>query len=111
MSGSDDIIEGVISAIRARIGSDCGINASWKYELGADSYIHVDCNTTPHQITRENKPADCAIAVTLDDLNRMLAGEMDSTTAFTQGKLRLSGDMSIVMRIDMTLGTSRAAQG
>lgn len=111
MNRSDDLIEQVVSAIRARIGDDCGIHASWKYVLDGDSYVHIDCTCVPHRVSREDKPADCVITVGLDDLRGMLAGEMDSTTAFTQGKLRLSGNMGIIVQIDQVLGTSRAGPG
>lgn len=111
MVAGNALIEEVIATLRARVGTETGIDASWKYDLGPDGHIFIDTKTVPHAIEQRDAPADCVIAVSLADLRAMLAGEMDSTTAFTHGKLHLSGNMGVVVKIDTILGTSRAAQG
>lgn len=111
MVAGNTLIDEVIVTLRTRVGTESGISASWKYDLGPDGHIFIDTKTVPHAIAQRDAPADCVITVALPDLRAMLAGEMDSTTAFTQGKLRLSGNMGIVIKIDAILGTSRAAQG
>ena len=42
---------------------------------------------------------------------RLMSGQADSQSVFTQGKIRLTGDMPLVLKIDTLLGTYRVAQG
>lgn len=100
-----------IAALSAKIGTDCGINASWTYDLGPHGHLFVDCTTVPHRILRENRNTECVITLSLEDLWRLMSGQVDSQTVFTQGKIRLSGDMALVLKIDTLLGTYRVAQG
>lgn len=111
MPQNDEMLEIVIAALGARIGRDCGINASWTYNLGPHGHIFVDCKTVPHRITRENGGGDCVISLGLEDMWRLMTGQADSQSVFTQGKIRLSGNMPLVLKIDTLLGTYRVAQG
>ena len=111
MPGHEEMMETVIAALAARIGTDCGINAAWTYDLGPDGYLYVDCRTVPHRISRDNGGGNCAFSLSLEDLWRLMTGQVDSQTVFTQGKIRLSGDMPLVLKIDTLLGTYRVAQG
>ncbi len=111
MPANDEMMEKVIAALAARIGANCGINAAWTYDLGPHGYVFVDCRTVPHRITRVNGGGDCLFSLSLEDLSRLMSGQIDSQTVFTQGKIRLTGDMALVLKIDQLLGTYRVAQG
>jgi putative sterol carrier protein len=39
----------------------------------------------------------------LDDFEQMLSGDLDPTTAFMMGKLKVSGDMSVAMRLSSVI--------
>ena len=99
------------AALQAKISAGGGIAAAWTYDLGPDGYLHVDCNSAPPRVSRENGDGNCVFSLTLEDLWRLMTGQTDSQTIFTQGKIRLSGDMTLVLKIDQMLGTYRAAQG
>jgi len=111
MPSKEEMKQLVIAAVSAKISAGGGINACWTYDLGPDGHIFVDCRNTPHRILREDGDASCRITMGLEDLWRVMSGGMDSQTAFTQGKVRLTGDMALILKIDTLLGTYRAAQG
>lgn len=111
MPVSSDMMQQSIAALSEKIGADCGIDACWTYDLGPDGHLFVDCKTVPHRILREKHMTECVITLSLEDLWRLLSGQVDSQTVFTQGKIRLSGDMALVLKIDTLLGTYRVAQG
>jgi putative sterol carrier protein len=111
MPSKDEMLQQIIAALKAKIGISNDVNARWAYDLGADGYICVDCISVPHRILREDCEADARITMSLEDLWRVITGEMDSQTAFTQGRVRLTGDMALILKIDTLLGTYRAAQG
>ncbi len=86
-------------AIRAKVGADSGLDATLKFDCGDDGCIFIDGKATPNTVTNARTDADCTVAITLDNLNAMLAGEMDPVTGFMGGKLKVSGDMSIAMKL------------
>lgn len=111
MPSNEEMKQLVIAAVSAKISPGGDINACWTYDLGPDGHIFVDCRNMPHRILRENGDAPCRITISLEDLWRVMTGQLDSQTAFTQGKVRLTGDMELILRIDTLMGTYRAAQG
>ncbi len=43
--------------------------------------------------------ADCTITVDMDDLNDLIIGETSAMSAFMFGKLKISGDMTVAMKL------------
>ena len=86
-------------AIRAKVGSDSGLNASLKFDCGNDGTVYVDGKSTPNSVSNDNKEADCTVGITLENLTAMLEGDLDPATGFMMGKLKVSGDMSVALRL------------
>lgn len=85
-------------AIRNKVGTDSGLGASVKFVV-EDGVIFVDGKSTPNSVSNDNKDADCTVNMTLADLQSMLAGQLQPTTAFMTGKLKVSGDMSVALKL------------
>lgn len=111
MNTRDSMIEQVIAAIHKVIEAGGTPKADWTYDLGTDGKIYIDCRATPARVTRADRAGQCVIAISLEYLHQMLKHELDSVTVFTQGGLRLSGDMQLVRKLDILFGTNRPVQG
>jgi putative sterol carrier protein len=72
-------------------------------DLKGEGYLHIDGAT----VTNENTPAACTVIVSKDDLEAMTKGELDPTTAFMTGKLKITGDMSVAMSLQPILSRAR----
>ena len=92
-------LESCTESIKNRIGEDSGIDATIKFDFGEQGKIHVDALSKPNLVSNEDKEAQCTIGVELADFESMLAGELDPTAAFMSGKLRVEGDMGVVMKL------------
>ncbi len=92
-------LEEITEQLRERFGTDSGLDATFKFDFGDDGLIHVDAATVPHMVTNEDNDADCTISITLDDFLEMASGELNPTTAFMMGKLKIDGSMSIAMKL------------
>ncbi|MDO8178320.1 MAG: SCP2 sterol-binding domain-containing protein [Undibacterium sp.] len=86
-------------AIRTKLGEESSLNATLKFDCGDDGVVYVDALTTPHIVSNENLDAICTVALVLEDLSAMLSGELNAVSGFMAGKLKVSGDMGVAMRL------------
>jgi len=86
-------------ALRAKLGDASGLNATLKFDCGADGVVVIDGRAVPNTVSNDNTEADCTIAITLENLAALLKGELDPTTGFMMGKFKVSGDMSVAMKL------------
>lgn len=87
-------IQDIAEKLKPQVAS-AGFDRSVKFDTGADGVILIDGGT----VSTTDGPADCTISLSLDDLESMIAGELNPTTAFMTGKLRIEGDMSVLSLI------------
>ena len=71
------------NAIRTKVGSDSGLNASLKFDCGDDGIVYIDGKSTPNSVSNDNGEADCTVGITLENLTAMLEGDLDPATGFT----------------------------
>src|SRR6218665_1773275 len=96
-------LDTITQAIRTKVGADSGLNASVKFDCGADGVVFVDGKSTPNTVTNDNGDADRTVGITMDNLQAMLDGDLDPATGFMAGKLKVSGDMSVAMRLQRVI--------
>lgn len=92
-------IEDLTNTVKEKVGEDCGLGASLKFDCGDDGVIYIDATQVPNIVSNEDIDAQCTVAVALDDLKSMMAGDLDPMAAFSLGKLKLDGDMGVAMKL------------
>jgi putative sterol carrier protein len=92
-------IQDVADRLRPRVES-AGFDRSVKFDTGGDGVILIDGAT----VSTTDGPADCTIRLSLDDLESLIAGDLNPTMAFMQGKLKVEGDMSVAMALSQLVG-------
>ena len=85
--------------LRAKVGDTSGLNATLKFDCGADGVLVLDGRSVPNTVSNAPTETDCTIAITLENLAALLSGELDPATGFMMGKFRVSGDMSVAMKL------------
>jgi putative sterol carrier protein len=86
--------------LRAKVGNDCGLGAVLKFDCGADGAIVVDATQVPNTLSNDaSLVADCTVALGIDTLGDLLSGELEPTTGFMTGKFKVSGDMSVALKL------------
>jgi putative sterol carrier protein len=101
-------IQQIIDQMRPAIGDNSGLGGSLKFDFGADGSVLIDGKSTPNTVSDgEGKNADCTLSVSLADFEKMVKGELDGTSAFMQGKLRVAGDMGLAMKLGPILQKAR----
>lgn len=51
-----------------------------------------------------DNPADCTIRISEPNLVKLLTGKLNPMTAFAMGKIKVSGDMSVAMKLAKLVG-------
>ena len=101
-------VQQIISQMSGAIGSNSGLGGTLKFDFGDAGSVLIDGKSSPNTVSDgTGKPADCTISVTLDTFERMVKGELDGTSAFMQGKLRVAGDMGLAMKLGPILQKAR----
>ncbi|MFP6699982.1 MAG: SCP2 sterol-binding domain-containing protein [Alphaproteobacteria bacterium] len=89
--------------MRERVGEDCGLGASVKWDFGDGTFLMLDASQVPNVVSNDDNEADCTLKISLDDFVAMTQGELDGTSAFMSGKLKIEGDMGIAMKLQGVL--------
>jgi putative sterol carrier protein len=92
-------LQACTETLRAKVGDASGLNATLKFDCGADGVVFVDGRSVPNSVSNENKDADCTVAISHENLVALLTGELDPATGFMMGKFKVSGDMSVAMKM------------
>jgi putative sterol carrier protein len=96
-------LEDCTQAIRTKVGADSGLNATLKFDCGDAGTIYIDGRSAPNTVSNSAADADCTVGITLENLEAMLKGELEPATGFMVGKLKVSGDMSVAMRLQRVI--------
>ncbi|WP_026994789.1 SCP2 sterol-binding domain-containing protein [Flectobacillus major] len=81
-----------VSTLAAQKG---GVGSSIKFATDAGNiFIASD-----GKVTNDDTNADCTIKVSLSDLLALMKGELNPMTAMMFGKIKISGDMGVAMKL------------
>ncbi len=91
-------VQEIADKMKSRVESS-GFDRSVKFDTGGDGVIVIDGST----ISTADSETDCTIKLSLDDLEELVAGELNPTMAFMSGKIKVEGDMSVAMALSQLL--------
>lgn len=92
-------IDDIASDFRARAGEFTGLGARVLFDLGDDGALLVDATAAPPEISVEPGEADCTIRLSLANMQKLIAGNLNPTLAYAMGKLKISGSMGLAMKV------------
>lgn len=75
-----------------------------------DGSLKFDCGDDGSIVLAENKASatdqdtDCTICLSQDNLVKLLTGNLNPMTGVMMGKLKVSGDMSVALKLGKLLG-------
>ena len=72
---------------------------SLKFDCGDDGVLTL----AQGRAMLVDAPADCTIRLSKKTLDKVIAGEMNPMTGFALGKIKVSGDMSVALKLSQLL--------
>ena len=75
------------------------LNAVVKFDFGEDGVVVIDATKNPADVSNDDRTADATISATLQDFSDVLAKKLSGDLAFLMGKLRISGDKVLGVKL------------
>ncbi|MGB6118857.1 MAG: SCP2 sterol-binding domain-containing protein [Mesorhizobium sp.] len=91
-------VQDIAAQMKDKVASS-GFDRSVKFDMGADGVIVIDGAS----ISTTDAPADCTIKVSMDNFKDLISGDLNPTSAFMTGKIKVEGDMSVAMALSQIL--------
>jgi putative sterol carrier protein len=92
-------MQSITAALRAKVGESSGLGATLKFDCGADGVVVLDGKSVPNTVDNADRETDCTIAITRENLAALMSGELEPATGFMMGKFKVSGDMSVALKL------------
>ncbi|WP_170382288.1 SCP2 sterol-binding domain-containing protein [Ruegeria atlantica] len=90
-----DIANGIQQGLNGK-----SFEGSLKFDCGEDGVIVLADN----QATTQDRDTDCTIRISQDNLAKLLTGKLNPMTGVALGKLKISGNMGVAMKLGQLLG-------
>jgi len=75
------------------------LDNSLKFDCGPDGMLTLRGDTA----VLADSETDCTIRISTANLERLIKGKLNPVTAFATGKLKVSGDMTVAMKLGQLL--------
>ncbi len=85
--------------LRAKVAGGADVGATIKFAFEDGSVIYIDGGANPGTVDNESRDAECVISVDFADFVDIGRGDLDATTAFMTGKLKVEGDIALAMKL------------
>ena len=93
-----DVVAAAVDALNEKLGGN-GFDGIAKFEIEEEGAIVIDEGGA----RASDDAADVTLCASADTFQDILAGNLDATSAFMTGRLKLDGDMGLAMRLGSVL--------
>ena len=93
-----DVVAAAVDALNEKLGGS-GFDGIAKFEIEDEGAIVIDEGGA----RVSDDAADVTLSASADTFQDILAGNLDATSAFMTGRLKLDGDMGLAMRLGSVL--------
>ncbi|MGB0660691.1 MAG: SCP2 sterol-binding domain-containing protein [Mangrovicoccus sp.] len=91
------VIEGAVAALQEKLPE--GFDGSAKFVIEDEGEIVVDGGG----VRASDDDTDVTLTASQDTFEQMMAGDLDPTSAFMSGRLKIDGDMGAAMKLGSAL--------
>lgn len=97
---SNPMIEAAVAALSAKMdGAD--FDGSAKFEIEGEGAVIIDADGVRE--ATDGEAADVTMSADADVFQDIMSGDLNPTSAFMSGKLKLDGDMGTAMKLGTAL--------
>lgn len=93
------IVDAAVTALNAKLAGG-GFDGSVKFVIEDEGELVIDADGA----RAGSGDADCVLTADAETFQGMLEGEVNPTSAFMSGRLKVDGDMGLAMKLGALLG-------
>jgi putative sterol carrier protein len=93
-----DIVAAAVKALSEKLGGDV-LDGSAKFEIEGEGALIIDSDG----VRASDDEADVTLTADAELFQDILSGDVNPTTAFMTGKLKVDGDMGMAMKLGSIL--------
>jgi len=93
-----DIVAAAVKALSEKLG-DNALDGSAKFEIEGEGSLIIDANG----VRASDDEADVTLTADAELFQDILSGDVNPTSAFMSGKLKVDGDMGMAMKLGTVL--------
>ena len=90
-----DIADGIQKGLNGK-----SFDGSLKFDCGSDGVVVLADN----KATTRDQDTDCTIRISTENLTKLLTGKLNPMTGVATGKLKVSGNIGVAMKLGQLLG-------
>jgi putative sterol carrier protein len=90
-----DVISKAIEALTEKLGGET-LSSSVKFQIGDEGAVRIDDGGVRAD---DGSDADVTLTADVDTFQSILQGDMNPTSAYMSGRLKLDGDMGAAMKL------------
>lgn len=89
----------ITALLRRAMPADVSLGAKLKFVYPGAGVVMIDGTRIPNEVHNRDEAADCTVQIDPVLHLQMLRMEADQGLAFRQGKMRISGDVAVAVRL------------
>ena len=93
-----DVVAAAVKALNEKLNG-AGLDGSAKMVIAGEGAVRIDESGA----SADDGEADCVLTADAETFEGMLRGEVNPTTAFMTGRLRIEGNMALAMKLGSLL--------
>ncbi len=97
-------IDTVEAKIHARLLDLAAMRSRIRFQMEDAGSLLLDATVMPPILTRNGEgDADCTISMSVENMIKLLEGNLSPTIAYTMGKLKVQGSMGLALKLSSLL--------
>lgn len=92
-------LEKIEQEVRSNLMRFAGLGYRVKFVFDEGTAILLDGTVTPPTLSEEDGEADCTLHLSAKNMEKLMAGTLNPTLAYTLGKLRVDGSIGVALKL------------
>jgi len=93
------LLSALATYLEKEVSGASPIGAILKFEYPDGGWLVIDGTGSTNRISQKDEDADCVVSLPLETHAQMLRFELDQTTAFREGRMRIKGNIAVALRL------------
>lgn len=102
-NGSHGSFEQILKGVTDKAKDADSLGNTLKFDFEGQQ-LFIDGTGESNAVSTDNKEADCTVAISFDDFQNLVSGKLNPLAAMTSGRLKIDGDMGVVMKLQGLFG-------